>query len=97
MEIMSIIVLVLCCVIALVRPVWGIAILLIFKCSLFRLDRYVTVPLGIGYAGPGDVLIFGILIGGRWYCHRRQRRRSTYSHCRLQAMSRWLNRPVLNQ
>jgi hypothetical protein len=68
MEIRAI-VLLLFCLTALLRPAWGIALLLVAECSLFHPEKCATVSLPLGYAGPSDVGIVCIVLGAflaRW-------------------------------
>jgi len=69
----NLVLLILACLLAVARPLWGIALLLILQCSIFSLGRFATVSLGIGYAGPGDVLVFCILLGALWQWRFRTR------------------------
>ena len=59
----NVLVLSLICSIALVRPLWGLTILLITECAIFELGRYAIVQLPLGYAGTSDVFIVFLVIG----------------------------------
>ena len=60
------------CFIAIVRPLWGLAILLISECSIFYLGQFATAKLPLGYAGPSDVFIVCLVIGSFLYAKRKQ-------------------------
>jgi len=64
--------LLLICVVAFLRPIWGLAILLVLTSTLFNLRQYVTVPLPIGYIEPTESLLFSMLLRILW--DRRQNR-----------------------
>ncbi|MDO8304052.1 MAG: hypothetical protein Q7T18_12515 [Sedimentisphaerales bacterium] len=70
------------CSIALVRPLWGLAILLISECTLFGLGSYATVQLPIGYAGISDVFVICLLIGA--YSHARKKGRSSLQNHKME-------------
>ena len=59
------------CFIAVVRPLWGLAILLISECSIFYLGQFATVKLPLGYCGPSDVFIVYLFIGSFFRSIRR--------------------------
>lgn len=46
-----------CCLLTLARPIWGVALILTLKCSLFNLHQYVTVSLPVGYVEPTEALL----------------------------------------
>ena len=58
------------CFIAFVRPLWGLAILLISECSMFFLGHYATIKLPLGYAGSSDVFIVCLFVGSYWRSKR---------------------------
>jgi hypothetical protein len=79
----NVLVLSLICSIALVRPLWGLAILLISECTLFNLGSYATVRLPVGYAGTSDVFIVSLLIGA--YLHAKKTGQSSPQNHKLEA------------
>lgn len=50
------------CVIAFARPVWGFGILLLLTSSLFHLDQYLTVSLGVGYIEPLEMIVISMCV-----------------------------------
>ena len=69
----TLVILLLICSVAIARPLWGLAILLITDCSIFNLHRYATIQLPVGYAGTSDIFIVCLLIGA--YLHARRKAR----------------------
>lgn len=61
-----------CCTVAFIRPIWGVAILLILTSSLFHLYQYATINLPIGYVGATEAILFTLLLHIFW--NRRQYR-----------------------
>lgn len=66
----GLVVLLVCCAIAVWRPIWGLAILLAMTSSLFHLHQYAYVPVGMGYLGIADAYLPFLLLGA-WLERRR--------------------------
>jgi hypothetical protein len=67
----------LCCTIAVVSPLSGLALLLVAEASLFHLYRFAQVPIGIGYVGLSDVYAL-VLLSGTFFSKRGFRDRCTH-------------------
>ena len=52
------------CAIAFARPIWGFGILLLLTSSLFHLDQYLTVSLGVGYIEPLEMIVISMCVLG---------------------------------
>ncbi|HIJ84007.1 MAG TPA: hypothetical protein HPQ00_07360, partial [Magnetococcales bacterium] len=62
------------CIIALFRPIWGLALLLIAENSLFHIGtRFAAVALPVGYASTMDIF-FVFLFMGAYYQYVRERK-----------------------
>jgi hypothetical protein len=59
---LNIILLGLACAMAFARPVWGFGIILLLTSTLFHLDRYLTVPLPLGFIEPLEALLTSMLV-----------------------------------